>query len=211
MIGLYGGTFDPVHYGHLRTALEILETLNLSHIRFIPCGQPPHRAPPLANAAQRLKMLQRAIEDIPGFVCDPREIERGGSSYMIDTLRSLQRDLPEQNLCLILGMDAFAAFHTWKDWRGILQLCNLLIMHRPEFEPERVIQDAELKQLVNTNLVKDTSSFVADAPGKLMFLAVTQLDISSTRIRDAVKQGKSLRYLLPDSVIELIQQEKIYH
>lgn len=156
-------------------------------------------------------MLQRAIEGIPGFVCDAREVERDGPSYMIDTLRSLQKDLPGQHLCLILGMDAFAAFHTWKDWQDILQVCNLLVMHRPEFEPEHVIQHEELKSLVATNLVGDMSSFVDSAAGKLMFFAVTQLDISSTRIRDAIKQGKNMRYLLPDNVIDIIEQDRIYH
>lgn len=211
MIGIYGGTFDPVHFGHLRTALEILEALPLSQLRFIPCGQPPHREAPHATAAQRVKMLQHAIAGVPGFVCDTREVERSGPSYMIDTLRSLHHDLPEQNLCLIIGMDAFAAFHTWKDWRAILQQCNLLIMHRPEFEPERVIQNPALKSLVATSQADEMPGFVASKAGQLLFLPVTQLDISSTRIREAVRNNSNVRYLLPDAVIEFIQQERIYH
>jgi len=211
MIGVYGGTFDPIHYGHLRPALEILEAFALSQIRFIPCGQPPHRTPPHATAAQRLAMVQRAIEGVAGFVSDAREIERDGPSYMIDTLRSLQAELPDQELCLLLGMDAFAAFHTWHDWRGVLPLCNMLVMHRPEFEPTQVIQAPELKQLMADSLVQDTSLFVSSGAGKLMFYPVSQLDISSTRIREAIKQQHSVRYLLPDSVIALIEQDSIYH
>lgn len=211
MIGVYGGTFDPIHYGHLRPALEILEAFGLSQIRFIPCGQPPHRNLPHATAAQRLAMVQQAIGGVPRFVCDAREIQREGTSYMIDTLRSLQTEMAGHSLCLLLGMDAFAALHTWHDWRGIPALCNVLVMHRPEFEPAQVIQDAELKQWVADAQVQDITTFLNSRAGKLMFYAVTQLDISSTRIREAIKQQRSVRYLLPDSVIALIEQEGIYH
>jgi nicotinate-nucleotide adenylyltransferase len=211
MIGVYGGTFDPIHYGHLRPALEILEAFALLQIRFIPCGQPPHRTPPHASATQRMAMLQQAIEGVPGFVSDAREIQRSGPSYMIDTLRSLRAEFPDNNLCLLLGMDAFAAFHTWHDWRGILQLSNVLVMHRPEFEPSQVIQEPELKQLVADSQVQEVSLFINSSAGKLMFYPVTQLDISSTRIRDAIRHRRNVRYLLPDSVIALIEQDGIYH
>ena len=211
MIGIYGGTFDPVHYGHLRPALEILEAFALSQIRFIPCGQPPHRASPQATALQRLAMLELAIAGVPGFISDAREIQRAGPSYMIDTLRSLQVDLAGEHFCLLLGMDAFATFHTWHDWRGILRLCNVLVMHRPEFEPEQVIQNAELSQVMAENLVRDKSLFMRSAAGKLMFYGVTQLDISSTRIRDAIKHHRSIRFLMPEKVITLIEQDNIYH
>lgn len=210
MIGVYGGTFDPVHYGHLRPALEILEDFALSQIRFIPCGQPPHRTPPQATPAQRLLMLQQAIEGVKGFVTDTREIERGGPSYMIETLRSLQADLTGEPLCLILGMDAFAAFHTWHEWQDILGLCNLLVMHRPEFEPLQVIKSPALKQLLAENQVQAKSEFSEHYPGKLIFYPVTQLDISSSRIRELVKQQGQLRFLLPDSVIDVIEQQGIY-
>jgi nicotinate-nucleotide adenylyltransferase len=211
MIGVYGGTFDPVHYGHLRPALEVLEELALSEIRFIPCGQPPHREAPTATAAQRLAMLQRAIDPVPGFVSDDREINRSGPSYMIDTLRSLHEELVGQKFCLLLGMDAFAAFHTWHQWRDILQLCNVLVMHRPEFEPQQVIQHEELREVLAKHLIRDSADFVNSGMGKVMLFAVTQLDISSTRIRDLIARQQSVRFLLPDSVIELIEQDGIYH
>jgi len=211
MIGVYGGTFDPVHYGHLRPALEILEDFALTQIRFIPCGQPPHRTAPTATAAQRMAMLQCAIAGIDGFVADARELERSGPSYMIDTLRSLQVELPDTQLCLLLGMDAFAAFDTWHDWRGILALCNVLVMHRPEFDPASVIQTPTLKRLLADNLVQARSAFSEHYPGRLMFYPVTQLDISSTRIREAVKHQRRLHFLLPDSVIDMIETQGIYH
>lgn len=211
MIGVYGGTFDPIHYGHLRPALEVLEAFALSEIRFIPCGEPPHRASPVASAAQRLAMVQCAISGVSEFVADDREIRRDGPSYMIDTLRGLQGEQEGAEFCLLLGMDAFAAFHTWHEWRGILALCNLLVMHRPEFEPAQVIQDTELRQLIAERRVQDRSLFSHTRAGKLMFYPVTQLDISSTRIRDAIRQQHSVRYLLPDEVITMIELERIYH
>lgn len=211
MIGVYGGTFDPVHFGHLRPALEILEDFALSQIRFIPCGQPPHRTQAQASAALRLAMLQRAIEGVEGFVTDTREIERGGPSYMVDTLRSLHEDLPGESLCLILGTDAFAAFDTWHKWHDILTLCNLLVMQRPEFDPLQVIKSPDLLRLVTEKQVQTPSAFCENVPGKLMFYPVTQLDISSTRIREAVRQQHQLRFLLPDSVIGMIEQQGIYH
>ncbi|MEJ2397053.1 MAG: nicotinate-nucleotide adenylyltransferase [Gammaproteobacteria bacterium] len=210
MIGIYGGTFDPVHYGHLRPALEVYEDFALSELRFVPCGQPPHRRAPQASPAQRLAMVERAIAGLPGFIADDREIRRGGTSYMIDTLRSLQAEAGGQSLCLILGVDAFAAFHTWHDWQDIPRLCNLLIMHRPEFEPGQVIKDVALKQLVNDRQVHDRAQFRNSHSGKLIFYPVTQLDISSTRIRAAISQGRNIRFLLPDAVISVIEQEGIY-
>lgn len=210
MIGVYGGTFDPVHYGHLRPALEVFEAFALSELRFVPCGQPPHRNLPEAVPAQRLAMVERAIAGVPGFVADAREIQRSGPSYMIDTLRSLHTELSEQALCLILGMDAFAGFHSWHEWRAIPELCNLLVMHRPEFEPAQVIQDTELQQLINDCQVHDSSQFSHARAGKLMFYPVTQLDISSTRIREAIRQRRSVRFLLPDEVIAVIEQDGIY-
>lgn len=211
MIGVYGGTFDPIHYGHLRPALEILEAFGLSHIRFIPCGQPAHREPPHASATQRLVMVQQALTSVPEFICDDREIRRAGPSYMIDTLRSLQHELPGEKFCLLLGMDAFAGLHTWHDWQGILQLCNVLVMQRPEFEPARVIQNTELKNLLADNLLADKEIFVNSDAGKVMFYGVTQLDISSTRIRETIKQRHNARFLLPDQVIALIERDSIYH
>lgn len=210
MIGVYGGTFDPVHYGHLRPVLEVYEALALSEVRFIPCGQPPHRDAPQANPQQRQAMLEAAVAGQPGFVVDDRELRRGGTSYMIDTLRSLRDDIPDNALCLILGSDAFAAFHTWNSWREILDQCNLLVMHRPEFDPDEVIVDPDLRRLVARAQVQDRSQFRNNRSGKLMFYPVTQLDISSTVIRTAIKEWRSTRFLLPDAVISVIDREGIY-
>ena len=173
-IGIYGGTFDPVHYGHLRPAMDVYEAFALDEIRFIPCGQPPHRTQPVASAQQRLAMLHRAIADNPVFKVDDREVSRAGPSYMIDTLHSLRTDMPEADLYLILGMDAFAGFDRWHRWQDILLLCKLIITHRPEFEPDKVQLNTVLQQLVSTTQVMVPAELLRGSSGKLTFFAVTQ-------------------------------------
>lgn len=135
MIGILGGTFDPVHYGHLRTALDVQEALGLNEIRLIPLRDPPHRSAPLAPASQRLALLRAAIKDNPGFAVDSRELERSGKSYSVDTLHSLKQEQPERVLCLLLGSDAFDGFPEWHEPERILQLAHLVVMQRPG-EPE---------------------------------------------------------------------------
>lgn len=132
MIGILGGTFDPIHFGHLRTALDVVEDLNLQQLRFIPCGEPPHRDQPHASPAQRLAMVQLAIASESRFMVDAREIQRGGPSYMVETLESLRQELGEQqSLGLIVGLDAFAALDSWYRWQDLIDLAHLIIMTRP--------------------------------------------------------------------------------
>ena len=130
MIGVFGGTFDPIHFGHLRSALEIGESLRLKEIRFIPCRIPPHRDEPLADPLQRLAMVRAALAGQPEMIADDREIKRDGSSYMVDTLESLRNEFVNDPLCLILGMDAFMELPTWHRWQDLLTLAHLVVMHR---------------------------------------------------------------------------------
>ena len=130
-IGVFGGTFDPIHYGHLRTAFELMQALRLSEIRFLPCGTPPHRDMPQADARLRLAMVKGAIEGQPGFIIDDREIHREGPSYSVDTLIDLRSEYPHRSLCLIVGMDAFLSLPKWYQWRELLQLAHLIVAHRP--------------------------------------------------------------------------------
>ncbi len=144
-IGIFGGTFDPVHNGHLRTALEVAELLAFDELRLVPASVPPHRGAPLATAAERLRMLQLAADAHPGFVVDDRELVRGGASYTIDTLRSLRAELGETvRLCLIVGMDAFAAIDTWKEWRALGDHAHIVVVQRPGAAPAL---DAERRAL----------------------------------------------------------------
>ena len=133
-IGIFGGTFDPIHYGHLRTALELQATLDLAVVHFVPCANPPHRAAPMTDGALRLKMVRAAIRDERGFVADDRELVREGPSYTIDTLASFRAEFAAQALCLMVGMDAFLGLPQWHRWRELTTLAHIVVAHRPGWQ-----------------------------------------------------------------------------
>ena len=201
-IGVYGGTFDPIHFGHLRPALEVMEACHLDQVRFVPCSVPVHREAPLASAEDRLAMIQRAIEPVSAFVLDRREILRAGPSYMVDTLASLREAFPEAQLVLILGQDAFAQFHRWHRWQKILALASVVVTRRPG-SPMYVPPVLEAFRYEGA---------LAQLPplGGIGLLEVTQLDISSTDIRARLRAGQRVDYLLPHSVIEYIRLHRLY-
>jgi nicotinate-nucleotide adenylyltransferase len=209
MLGIYGGTFDPIHYGHLRTAVEVKAILGLAELRFLPCRQPPHRGVPGASAEQRLAMLAAALADAePGFALDNRELRRDGPSYMVDTLDSLREEFPGRPLCLILGMDAFCGLPSWHRWRDLFDLAHLAVMRRPEAaEPDWA---GELAEVLAEKRVEQAGDLRGAAAGKVVFLEVTQLAISATEIRRLIREGKSPRYLLPDAVLKMIRSEGLY-
>ncbi|MES9960741.1 MAG: nicotinate-nucleotide adenylyltransferase [Sedimenticola sp.] len=202
MIGILGGTFDPIHYGHLRTALDVQQALALDEIRLIPLRDPPHRDSPATSARQRLAMVQAAVEGIANFRVDDRELKREGKSYSVDTLRSLRRELGDDlPICLIMGSDAFSGFAGWHRPDEILDLAHLVIMQRP----------GESHADLYPEHVTDTPSRLSTQRGGLiLFQTVTQLEISATDIRERVAQGSSPRFLLPDGVLEIIEAEHLY-
>lgn len=207
MIGVLGGTFDPIHFGHLRPALELYELLGLEELRFIPCHIPPHRGTPAVSAEHRLAMVERAIVGVSGFQVDPREILRPGPSYTVDTLLELRREIgPGLPLALLMGADAFAGLPSWYRWREILGLANLVVAQRPgdAARPSATWLDA-------ASVVDSPTALRARASGKVLFQPVTQLDISATRIRACLSAGRSARYLLPDDVCEYIAEHDLYH
>ena len=206
-IGIFGGSFDPIHFGHLRPALEILEALSLDHMRFIPSGLPPHRAAPVASAEQRLAMLRAAVADEPRFQVDERELKRNAPSYSFDTLAELRREHPQDRLVLALGLDAFLGFTSWHRWKELLELTHLVVAHRPGSSLET---HGEIAMLLQEREVDDAEALMMQPAGQLMFLPVTQLEISSSGIRDAAAQGAELRYLVPDPVRKLIQDSHCY-
>lgn len=213
MIGIYGGTFDPVHFGHLRPALDVYSLLNLSQIRFIPCGHPAHRDAAVASSQQRLEMLALALEGQPGFVIDDREVKRSGASYMVDTIKSLMSDFPGEKFCLIIGMDAFVKLDTWKDWEEITELVSLVITQRPRLEAE-YIPGPDLIQYMNDKRTDDKELFVSSDNDSeqvhCFFCPVTQLDISATNIRELVREGNRIDYLMPEKVANYIQEKNLY-
>ena len=206
-IGLLGGTFDPVHHGHLRPAIELLERLGLAEMRFVPGHVPPHRRSPRAAPKQRLRLLQCAVAGVPGFVVDARELRRGGYSYTVDTLHELRAEIGQRPLCFALGSDAFLGLPGWYRWRDLERLTHLVVMQRPG---HALRLGGELSDWAAARLVTDPLALHGCSSGLILFQETTPLDISASRIRRLVAQGRSARFLMPDSVWECIANEGFY-
>ncbi len=204
MIGILGGTFDPIHYGHLRPAQEAMQQLALAELRFIPAAPPPHRPPPVASSAQRLAMLELAIHGLPGLRSDERELKRTGPSYTVDTLESLRAEFKDTPLCLLIGADQFRSFETWRRWREILELAHLVILNRPDIAP------GVLPAWAQGRVCADFHALRAAPAGRLAFLAVRPQDISATGIRAALGRGESVQGMLPVAVMKYLQTNSIY-
>lgn len=203
MIGLMGGTFNPIHYGHLRPSLEIAEHLSFEQVHFIPAKSPALRKSPEVSAKHRSKMVELAIQDENNFLLDQREINRTGISYTVDTLEELRNEYgDEKSLCWLMGMDAYLSFTKWKKWQRILELSHLIVSSRPGYEAS----NPALEQFHAT----DSSELFQHISGKIYFVPVTQLDISATMIRRRRKNNQSIRYLLPDAVHHYINENQLY-
>ena len=209
-IGIFGGTFDPIHFGHLRLAEEMAEGLGLSQVRFIPAGQPPHRGAPRTAASHRLEMARRAIAGNPLFAVDAREVQRPQPSYTVDTLTALRAELGnEQPLWLLLGADAFLGLPSWHKWRRLFELANIAVAARPGaqlLQTDRMSD--ELKHEVSQR--QQAAGSVASPAGSVLLQQMTPLDISATVIRDTLARHGSARYLLPDTVLDYIHEHQLY-
>lgn len=206
-IGIFGGSFDPIHFGHLRPALEILEALSLDSMHFFPSGQPPHRGAPAASAPVRLAMLQAAVAGEPRFQVDERELRRATPTYTFETLEELRRERGHDRLVLVLGLDAFLGFTTWHRWQEILGLAHLVVAHRPG---SALDAHGEIAMLVQEREVDDAQALMEREAGHIMLMPVTPLEISSSRVREMAARGADLRYLVPDPVRALIQDSHCY-
>ena len=205
-IGLLGGTFDPIHYGHLRPAQEAQRALALGEIRVVPAADPPHRRAPVATAAQRLHMAQLAVQDFPGFRVDDREIRRGGPSYTVPTVESLRAELGPHSLCLLIGVDAFRDIETWHQWARLPELAHLVVMQRPGWAfPD------PLPAWAIPRLSRDARELTGQAAGRVYFQTAAPQDISATRLRAAIGRGESVDGQLPPAVSDYIRQNKIYN
>ncbi|MEJ2609681.1 MAG: nicotinate-nucleotide adenylyltransferase [Candidatus Thiodiazotropha sp.] len=207
MIGIFGGTFDPIHYGHLRSALDVMQMVDLEEVRFIPLHAAVHRDQPQAPAQLRMQMVEAAIAEQSGFVADDRELQRAGYSYSVDTLTELRQLFPEKPLCLMMGLDAFNGFPNWHRPDEILRLAHLIVMQRPgEAEPS-----IGSKQYLSKRQCHEVSEVKQRQAGTILLQTFTQLDISSTQIRTLLAQGLLPRYLLPEAVLDIIQAHGLYN
>lgn len=209
-IGILGGTFDPVHFGHLRLAQEVADALSLAEVRFIPGGTPPHRATPRTSAVHRVAMVGLAIADNPLFVMDERETRRDGLSYTFDTLTELRSELgATRPLVLIMGADAFLAFHTWHRWREIFELAHIAVAHRPGAALSAIADESLAREFAQRRV--ENLALMQQAPsGSIAEVPITALDISATAIRTSISARRSARYLTPASVLAYIEHNHLF-
>lgn len=202
LMGILGGTFDPVHFGHLRPAYEVMQSLGMEQLRFLPNRLPPHRESPWLDTETRRQLVEIAISDVDGFVLDDRELKREGPSYMVDTLAELKNDFPDHSLCLIMGMDAFSGFTQWHRWRDILNLCHLVVTTRPgAVKPE-------LGPEIESRFCDQAKRLGESQQGQILLQSVTLLDISASQIRQSLISGSSIRYLVPESIRERLESRR---
>ncbi|MCB1774064.1 MAG: nicotinate-nucleotide adenylyltransferase [Gammaproteobacteria bacterium] len=203
-VGILGGTFDPVHIGHLRIALDALELLDLAEVRLVPLAHAVHRNQPETPAELRLAMLQAATAGHRMLVADDTELRRDGPSYTVDTLRSLHAELPGRDLCLLLGDDAFAGFPGWREPETILQLASIAVLRRPDDSDPFSGAAGELLR------ARQVATLRPGVAGQVRLLGVTQLDIASSAIRNRLREGRSIDFLVPDAVLALINRHALY-
>jgi nicotinate-nucleotide adenylyltransferase len=211
-IGIFGGTFNPIHLGHLRCAEEVRETQKLDRVLFVPTSSPPHKQPSqLAPAQHRLVMVRRAIAGNPAFRASAIEIERPGHSYSVDTLEALRRAQPRVRFAFILGIDAFKEISTWRDYRRIFSLCDLIVTSRPDHRAATltaclpVAARREFCYLRKRNVLEHQSGH------RIIFQPITDFAISASDVRRRVARGHSIRYLVPPSTERYITQRCLYH
>lgn len=204
MLGLFGGTFDPIHYGHLSAAWQAYQTLGLRQLRLMPCHLPPHRAASKASSRQRLMMLKLAIQNIPEFVIDERELHSEDLSYTVNSLTQIREEIGDEPLCLLVGLDNQLA--SWHQPEKLIQLAHLVFVNRPE---HALVRNAFFDSLLKKE-VQDPAQLAHSPQGLVYFLNNPTLTISSTLIRNLYAQEQSPRFLLPDAVLDYINTEQLY-
>lgn len=213
-VGVLGGTFDPIHFGHLRLGQEALEQCGLARVHFIPAGTPPHRNAPHAEARHRLAMTRLALQGNAAFVLDEREIRLNTPCYTVNTLASLRAELGEQQpLCLLMGGDAFLQLHTWHEWQKLFGLAHIVVMQRAGAQPlGNAMHQADPALLAEyrARLAPGAPALHEAPAGSILAIDMPALEISATSIRSRCAEDRSIRYLLPDAVADYIHTHELY-
>ena len=207
-VGILGGSFDPVHFGHLRLALESIDAAGLEQVVLMPLYTPTHREGLVASADQRYHMLKLATENVPQLMVSDIELKRKQPSYTIDTISELRQQYPRQSICIIMGMDAFQYLDTWKDWKQLIELCHIIVAERSG--ADSFIQKPELVEIFKSRLVSHADDIHSSSSGKIMKINIPALDISSSRIRKLLSLNQAIDFLVPERVKNYLLEEKIY-
>ncbi|NVK22131.1 MAG: nicotinate-nucleotide adenylyltransferase [Kangiellaceae bacterium] len=204
---ILGGTFDPVHFGHLRIAQEMLNLFPQAKISLMPAAYPPHRPAPGASTEQRIEMLELVLDQHPGLQLDTRELKRTEPSYSVVTLRQIREEVVDGSVIFLMGTDAFAKLDQWYQWQELIQLTNILVVGRPSSE---LPDSGTVAEFFRRHQVDDLSELTEHPSGRVGYYEMPQLDISSTYIREQIKSGFSPRFLLPDVILNYINQHELY-
>ena len=211
LVGILGGTFNPIHYGHLRMAQELADGLGMDEVKFIPSANPPHKDSVTVSAEHRAAMVKLAIADNPKFSIDELELNRDGASYTIDTLISLRETLgKDTSLCLMMGSDAFVKLNTWHRWQELLDYAHIILVQRPDIAKQQPPLPKEVQALLEAHYTEQISDLSNQNAGLINMQAISAQDISSSQIRENLNHGISVRYLLPNNVAEYIAQQNLY-
>ncbi len=214
MIGVFGGSFDPPHFGHIKSALALLEFFPFEQIRFIPCQLSPHKNKVHASAEHRLNMMNLVCKGIEEFKVDDRELNRPPPSYTIDTLVEIREELGEkQSLVLIMGLDAFQSFCKWHRYEEILSYSHILLLHRPGYQFSHMQENPDLaceKEILDSYLGEDLTSLHKTPNGKIVISELEEVDTSSTQIREMIAAGEQPRYVIPGVIWNYIKRNKLY-
>ncbi len=206
-LAFFGGTFDPVHYGHLRCADEARQKLNLETLYLLPAGTPPHRDLPQTSTGQRLEMLNLALAEFPQLVIDDRETRRSGLSYMVDTLQEVRAEFPQRPLLLLIGQDAANHLHSWHRWKQLFELAHIVILTRPGTKTE---YRHDLAKEIERRLSPDVQTLLRSEAGGVLSMQVVSIDISATTIKSIIRLGRSPGSMLPGPVLDYIVENQLY-
>jgi nicotinate-nucleotide adenylyltransferase len=213
-LAILGGTFDPIHYGHLRLATDVKAALSLPEVRLIPAGNPPHRIPPVASAAHRLAMTSLGCVEFPGLSADGREVARAGPSYTVQTLEELHAEQPNLPLALLIGADSFAGLTQWYRWERLFTLAHFIVVERPGATPAAIELPPALEVHWQRRLTTDPARLERTLAGSIVRVPVTPQPIAATAIRAALARGSAgraeIRGLLPSAVLDYIDRNQLY-